>query len=247
MGFLNRIRRIANNFGVEAFRIGPATMWFSRLQALIDLHRISLVLDVGANDGEYASSLIGHGYNGRIVSFEPLPDAWEALRQHAGRTAPGRWDVGPRVALGATRGEVDFYEAGNSYSSSLLPMKQAHIDAAPGSAPTKVHRVEVHRLDDILRGLLGAPDERVLLKIDVQGAERQVLDGALESLAGPVRIVQLEMSLVELYEGQPLAAEIDAWMQAHGFQLWDIVPGFRHPQTLQLMQYDGLYVRRDPA
>jgi FkbM family methyltransferase len=247
MGILNSIRRLANSFGVEAFRIGPATMWPSRLQALIELHRVSLVLDVGANDGEYAGSLIGHGYAGRIVSFEPLPEAWEALRQHAGRAAPGRWDVGPRVALGAAPGEVDFYEAGNSYSSSLLPMKQAHIDAAPESAPTRVHRIEVRRLDDILPGLLGNPDERVLLKIDVQGAERQVLDGALESLAGPVRMVQLEMSLVELYEGQPLAAEIDAWMQAQGFQLWDIIPGFRHPQTLQLMQYDGLYVRRDPA
>ena len=77
---------------------------------------------------------------------------------------------------------------------------------------------------------------------DVQGGEKKVLEGARESMS-LFSGVLLEMSLQPLYDGQPLARELDDWLLKQGFELWDILPVFRDAQTGRLMQYDGIYFR----
>jgi hypothetical protein len=53
------------------------------------------------------------------------------------------------------------------------------------------------------------------------------------------------MSVVQLYEGQPLAHEIDNRLRSRGFRCVDMIPGFRDPESFELLQYDGVYVRAD--
>jgi len=62
-------------------------------------------------------------------------------------------------------------------------------------------------------------------------------------IAGSVVAVQTEVSLAELYEGQPHAGDVDVFLKAAGFELWDVIPGFRDPATMRLLQYDAIYVR----
>jgi hypothetical protein len=100
--------------------------------------------------------------------------------------------------------------------------------------------VPINRLDDICTL---APADRVLLKIDVQGYEKQVLDGAQRILA-TCRAVMLEMSLIPLYDGEVLAREMWGLLDAQGFDVWNLEPGFRHPQTGRMLQVDGCFVRR---
>jgi hypothetical protein len=83
----------------------------------------------------------------------------------------------------------------------------------------------------------------VFLKIDVQGAEMLVLEGATRTLQDVVVGVQVEMSLVPLYEGQSLYWEVDGFLRAKGFKCCHILPGFSDPETLHLLQYDGIYFR----
>jgi len=239
MTLMNSIRMALRRVGIESYRATPMTMFELRLPRLLAEHHIKTVFDVGANDGGFATQLIRGGFKGEIVSFEPLPDAWQKLSEKA-RAYP-TWNVAPPVALSDKEGEASFNQAGNSTSSSLMAMTDAHTDAAPHSATERTLTIRTTTLDRYVAAL--ASPGKCYLKIDVQGAERLVLDGATDALQGLIVGVQLEMSLVELYEGQPLAMELHAYLTSRGFQLWDIVPGFRSTKTLQLLQYDGIYFK----
>ena len=95
-------------------------------------HDFDVVLDVGANRGQYASELRKKfSYTNRIVSFEPMKKAFELLTRKMGDDPS--W-VGKNWALGAESGEQVINIAGNSASSSLLGMLPAHSDVVPGSA-----------------------------------------------------------------------------------------------------------------
>lgn len=241
MTAMHTVRRAARSFGLEVVRANPMTAWRCRLPALLAREGLDLVLDVGANDGGFAVELLENGYTGKIVSFEPLPDAWERLNAKASGAWSSQWSVAPRMALSDRDGEAEFHEAGNSASSSLLKMTNAHLEAAPHTATVNVHKVTTRRLDDVITTL--GVKNGAYLKLDVQGAERIVLDGAKGALSSSIRAIQLEMSLTTLYEGQTLAGDMDAFVRGLGFTLWDMVPGFRDPKTLRLMQYDGIYLR----
>jgi hypothetical protein len=81
-----------------------------------------------------------------------------------------------------------------------------------------------------------------MLKIDVQGYERAVLDGAAKTLSS-FRGVRTEMSLVPLYKGQALMPEVMGRLGQHGFELWLVDPGFTEPDTRRLLQLDGVFFR----
>ena len=130
-----------------------------RRPTLLRERQITLVLDVGANDGSWAERVRRSGYTGRLVSFEPLAAAYRELESR-GRLDQG-WETSP-VALGDTTGTATFHVAGNSSSSSLLPMTGRHIASAPESAYVATEEVKVRRLDDVASDRI-RPGERVLV------------------------------------------------------------------------------------
>jgi len=201
--------------------------------------RVALLFDVGANEGQFAVQARERGFEGRIVSFEPLPEAHAGLLRNARGDAG--WTVHDRVALGAAPGETRINVAANSVSSSILPMLDAHAAAAPQSAYVGSAATPVLPLDAVYHRYRGA-GERAFLKIDTQGFESEVLKGAersLESLVG----VEIELSLVPLYEGQDLYRHFLDFFESRGFVLWDICPVFRNGRTGRLLQVDAVFVR----
>jgi FkbM family methyltransferase len=225
---------------VDVQRANPFTLPFTRLVETLKQRDVNTVVDVGANEGGFATDLFDAGYTGQIISFEPLPDAWGALNRRAARYG-SRWTIGPRVALSDQAGNAKFHVAGNSQSSSLLPMMSGHEEADPTSRIVSTITVETARLDSLLEPLgVSGP---AFLKIDVQGAESLVLAGAPNSLRDRIVGVQMEMSLATLYEGQARADDLTQVLAAAGFRLWDIIPVFRDPRTFQLLQYDGVFYR----
>jgi len=233
------VKRFLRRRGVLLDRYTRSTSSELRLVTMLAANRVDLVLDVGANTGGYATSLREAGYAGRILSFEPLSSAHTALV--TATTDDPAWSAAPRMAIGERDGDVKINVAGNSSSSSLLPMTDRHTGAAPESAYVGVESVEVRRLDGVRHPFLDgavAP----FLKIDTQGYESQVLAGASGILPGLVG-VQLEMSLRHLYEGQSLWRDVIASLEAAGFELWSIVPGFFDPSTGRMLQCDGIFFR----
>jgi FkbM family methyltransferase len=201
------------------------------------------VLDVGANTGQYAQMLRRIGYGGVIISFEPLSSAHAKLKVEA--SADSNWIVAPRVALGSAKGSIEINVAGNSVSSSVLPMKAVHLAAAPESRYVATETVALERLDNLLPAVFTATGP-VILKMDTQGYEEQVLAGAVGILSRVVAI-QLEISLVPLYEGAPTVVHILSAMGDLGYHLFQVIPGFRDVATGQLLQLDGIFVRQLPS
>jgi FkbM family methyltransferase len=213
------------------------------LRNLIDrLHPVA-VLDVGANIGQYGRMLRGIGYEGLIISFEPLSSAHEKLTVEA--AADSRWIVAPRAALGSAKGTIDINVSGNSVSSSVLPMKGAHLSNAPQSRYVATESVALERLDGLLPALFSGAGP-IFLKMDTQGYEEEVLKGAAGILSGVVAI-QMEISLVPLYEGAPTLVHIVIAMGELGYHLFQLIPGFRDIATRQLLQVDGIFVRQLPS
>jgi FkbM family methyltransferase len=201
-----------------------------------------IVLDVGANVGQYGDLVFETGFEGTVISFEAIPTVHQKLSAHAMQKTR-RWIVGPCAAMGAQRGNVAINVSANLVSSSVLPMRAAHLDAAPESRYVQQQIVAVERLDEVARELL-PPAGQLLIKVDTQGYEMEVLKGATGLLPRTVAI-QLELSLLPLYEGAPTFMELIAFVQSSGFELFSIIPGFRDPRSGRLLQVDGFFVRAD--
>lgn len=238
---LHRLRLSARKLGIELMRADVLSIDAWRLKHYLELMSVDLVLDVGANEGQFASNLREAGYDGDIVSFEPLPDVHARLQRAA--RGDSRWKIAPAMALSDREGSANFHVAGNSVSSSLLQMEELHSRAAPGSRQVAQIEVTTRRLD-IVMDALGCRGNRPFLKIDVQGSESMILAGArgvLDRIIG----IELELSLAKLYADQKLMPDLIAWAEAEGFQCWDIVPGFRDVRTARLLQSDGIFFRAD--
>jgi FkbM family methyltransferase len=209
----------------------------ARLVQFLDLKGIDIVLDVGANVGQFGSNLRQAGFAGTIISFEPQSEAHAMLTR---RAAPDpKWKVAPRAAVGNRPGEAEINISANSVSSSLLEIESKHTESAPTSTYVAKEKVPVITLD---QELLIPNAGRLFLKIDTQGFERPVLEGA-RALLKRTSGVLLETSLTSLYKGQASALELQQLMAAEGFALWNIMPGFEDGKTGQLLQADMVFYK----
>lgn len=209
-----------------------------RRAKLLRSRGVDLVLDVGAAGGKYGGELRSAGYLGRIVSFEPLSGPFADLERSVAED--GEWSC-VQAALGASTGELEINVSENSDSSSFLPMGERHRRAAPESAYVATERVQVRTLDSTW-GDVAAGARNPFLKLDVQGYELEVLKGARESLP-KLAGVQVELSLVPLYEGAPTFHEMIDLLESEEFRLAGIEPGFCDGASGELLQADGLFVR----
>jgi FkbM family methyltransferase len=225
--------------GYDAHHYIPVLSPSAQQTAILRSLGINLVLDVGANAGQFGAALREAGYAGRIVSFEPLDSARQLLL--AASAADSAWEVAERAAIGGEDGEIEIHVSANSYSSSALDMLPAHLRSAPESRYVGSERVPLRRLDGIAGPYL-RPDSVALLKIDTQGYEDRVLDGAAGMLTR-VAAVQLELSVVPLYAGQKLLPEMLERLRGLGFSLWALWPAFVEPGSARLLQVDATFLR----
>lgn len=235
-----RIKKIINFAGWDLHRFSPASNASSQLLAALNHVQADTVFDVGANIGQFAQELRSVGFSGKIISFDPLTTAHAQLSKSAQSDA--KWLVHPRIALGDHDGEIEINIAGNSVSSSVLPMLDAHSSAAVGSAYVASELTPLVRLDSVSGQYLNA-SSRPFIKIDTQGFEWQVLDGAVDTLK-QAQGVLLELSLAPLYNGQRLWLEMIERMRQEGFTLWAIQKGFTDPRTGRSLQVDGIFLRQ---
>ena len=232
------LKRLAQRSGFDVIRFNPRSSSVARRIKLFRHHRIDLVLDVGASTGGYGLELRGTGYQGRIVSFEPSSACLRVLQARAARDA--QWDVVP-VALGDVPGQATLNLSHNRESSSLLRIRPRHTRAYPGAAYAGTETVAVERLDTVF-AQHHHDGARTVLKIDTQGYEQRILAGAEASLP-QIAGVQVELSLVSLYDDEPPFMDLVAYLLARGYTLMSVQPVIDDPDTGQLLQVDGLFFR----
>ena len=239
MSFKHQIRKLLWNIGYDISSFSPTFNSVARKRKLFEAYNIDIVLDVGANTGQFAEQLRGDiGYSGRIASFEPMSSAFQQLQKNA--LGEHNWEIF-NFALGDTIESRKINLAGNSQSSSILKMLPAHENAAPNSKYIGVETINVKTLDSLFNELC-SKGESVYLKIDTQGFESKVISGAENSLK-EIDTVELEMSLVPLYEGGALFLDMCGLMIAKGFSLVSIENVFSDDKTGRLLQMDGIFHR----
>jgi FkbM family methyltransferase len=228
------IQRLARRLGYEVRQYTPLRSLTAARERLLD--GIDVVLDVGANAGQYGEQLRELGFKGRLVSLEPVAEAFAELERRA--AADGAWDA-VRVAASDADGEITLNITGDSRSSSVLARNERFADKA-GWEPKESRQVAARRLDGLVGELL-QPDERAYLKLDVQGYERTVIDGAGAALRR-FEAIELELSVTPLYESQPSLSEMLPLLAEHGFRPVCLEPILLDDDGL-LMELDGLFAR----
>jgi FkbM family methyltransferase len=232
-------RKLLRRFGLDYVK-APIEHW-QRIAAMLDDAGVTVLFDVGANEGQYVGYLRNAGWTGRVVSFEPVAAVHAALTANAARDPA--WAVAPPMALGAEDGEAEITVSQESDMSSLLPLKDEILRVSPSSAAVGTEKVSVRTLDGVFDQFVGA-DDRAFLKIDTQGYERAVLDGAatsLPKLAG----LQVELSLTPLYEGEADWRALVDRIEAAGFSLSFVLPGYYDRHLKRMLQFDGVFMRRN--
>lgn len=207
MGIYDVIRRLAALAGahVEKLSKQPATTVLGLVGTPVDL-----IVDVGANTGQFAREMRGKFPRAHIASFEPLPEPYAELAAWAARDGNAS---AVNIGLGEQEAVLPFHRhIGHSASSSLLPTRAEGVARFPQMGRSEVTEIAVRRLDDALDelGLKAGPN--TLLKLDVQGYESQVMRGAEQTLAAVGALIA-EVNVGPMFEGQ--AEFLDLCQQAH--------------------------------
>ncbi len=210
----------------------PETALF--LHQSLDLPRLTTIADVGANPinaPTYAALLGARAC--RVVGFEPQPSAFAEL---AGRSSP--YETYFPVAIGDGRPAM-LHVMRSSGMTSLLPPHE------PGSAllgrPGWARVRETIALDTSTLDSLADLPEIDMLKMDIQGGEAMVLDGARRALSAAVCVI-IELRYLRLYEHEPMMGGIDCQLREMGFALHKFM--FNKGAMLANSQSDRLRERR---
>lgn len=219
----------------------PASAWFSHMVTLrhvVEALHIDLVLDVGANEGQFGLNL-REFYSGDLISFEPVSEAFSALTRTCSKDP--RWSA-IRLALGDSDGAANINVASATKFSSLL-----HANAfsrsrwSDAAQQVSTEEVRVARLDTVLHELV--PDishRRVLLKMDTQGYDQHVFNGVGRHLSR-VFALQSELSLIAIYDNTPRWTACISAYEAAGFGIAGLFPVSW--ESGRVIEYDCVMIR----
>ncbi|MFM6529202.1 MAG: FkbM family methyltransferase, partial [Dolichospermum sp.] len=196
---------------------------------------IKLVIDVGANEGQFIKTALALMPETKILAFEPNPVSVENLQA-------ANWDKTQvqifTLALGSCQDFLPLNIADFSPASSLLKNSQQLNQEFPNLFTEKVIKVEINRLDSIIQQLnIDLYDKSLLLKIDVQGFELEVLKGATE-LFTKISVIVCEVNLAFLYERQCSINEIIGFLYQNHFRLVDVGQPIRSRSNEEILYVD---------
>ena len=233
-----KIQSLINKLGYKVTKYPDEIQ--QRKIKLLELNKINLVLDIGANGGHYASEIRRMGYKEKIVSFEPLSSAFGMLKNVS--ISDPDWRIS-NVALGDEDEFSSINISNNSFSSSILDMGSDQTLAGSDVYFIGKETITIKKLDSIFEDYVDPKADNVFLKIDAQGYEEKILAGACESLKH-IKGIQIEMPLVEIYKGQMLLMPLLQKLYDLGFELQGLEQGFHNPVTMQLYELDGVFFKK---
>lgn len=234
------IKKTTRKYGFEIIRYAPQSSNLARLKLFLNYYGFNVVFDVGANTGQYASNLREIGYQGRIISFEPGSYAYSLLKSNAEKDV--NWEIAPRLAIGNQDQEIEINISENTQCTSLLDLTDDLLESFPSSSYTTTEKVQLAKLDTIAGNFFNKENDKILLKIDTQGYEKQVLEGAKEILPH-ILGVQLELSINQLYKKEILYDEMINYLKQLGYVLYAVIPGYTDKRSGKMLQMDGVFLR----
>lgn len=199
---------------------------------------IKTILDIGANEGQFAEEIYNIFPEANIYSFEPLKDTYEKLGENfKSKDRLYTYNIG----LGEEEGNKTFYLSSATASSSLLKMGELHKNLFPHSTSITEQEITIKKLDNV-EGIHF--QDNLLIKIDVQGAEDKVILGGLETFKR-AKVIITEVSYATLYEGQPLFKDIFSLLDTLNFRYVGNFEQFYDPKNNTPLFSDAIFVRQE--
>ena len=232
-------RHVNRIFNLDVVRVSGQYTLKAHIATVLSRYGVDAIIDVGANEGDFALLMRGLGFQGSIISFEPVAGAFDILARRAEQDA--NWQVF-NYALGSREGPAQINVSRFSQFSSILDAtgygncwENMHVE----------HRqdIDVKTLDGLLAEDVVRGGTRMLLKIDTQGFDLEVFKGAA-NLLPRVCCMLSELSLIPLYQGMPTYLESLATYNEAGFLGSGFYPITRH-RSLALNEVDCMMVRPD--
>lgn len=232
------LRNLVRSAGFDLTGFSPKFHPAARKLHLLKMPGLEAFLDIGANQGQFGSWLRANGWTGQIHSFEPGSQAFSELKFKTDRDP--KWQA-HRLAIGSKAGELELHVSKDSFSSSLKVPTETNTGTCPSVETDFSEVVAVKTLDEAVEEMLpGAKGFAV--KIDVQGHEGEVLQGA-EMALRRCRLLIVEMSLRELYHGQKLLHELLPEIYGQGFSLTVVESCHEDFSNMEILQVDAWFLK----
>ena len=231
------VKAIFKQFGYDIRDIRAEQRFFGLTTLPVDA-----VVDVGANQGQFARRAIKAFPEARIFCFEPVPHVFDQLREWA-ESVPNRLEIF-NVALGREPGRHEFFlHPEHTMSSSFLKTTALMKGEFPYTRETRTIQVDVHTLDDYAGRFVGRNGKRIVLKLDVEGFELDVIKGGLRTLENVIALI-VEIHLMELFEGHPTFHDVNTFLSGKNYRFaGSFPPGLS--ATGRIMGFDAIYIRED--
>lgn len=234
-------KKLISLFGYKIYPKNCLNCPSHQLITSINYLGVDTIIDIGANKGQFGELVYEAGFRGKIISFEPLKTAHEALLKLIPRYP--NWVVAKPMAIGKSSKEEYINVCSRSSCSSILTMLKEHKDALPNLQTTHQEKIFIQSLDNVLEIYLPKyKDTKYLIKIDVQGYEWNVILGAQQSLKSATAVF-CEVSLKPLFETQKLWMDIITYLEKLDFKIWAIQKAFINEQRGEDLQLNILFVK----
>ena len=236
------IKSILYLLGYELIKKKESPSLSAHLQQIIEFYEINLVIDVGANNGQFGRLIRKIGYKGDILSFEPVRSSFEKLRENSANDK--RWRQ-IKLALGNKKGTEIINVFDSTDFSSILDPNEFGKQTFKQIRTSQKETIEIDTLDNILANDMHLKTRKIFLKMDTQGYDLNVFNGAKNSVNSIVAILS-EISFLPIYEGMPDYHQVLKEFEANGFVVTGLFPVTRN-KNLSIIEMDGVLINKQYA
>ncbi len=234
--YINAMFKILGRIIYKLFKVEVRRRrnWKKENKWLID-YSFNTIIDVGANEGQFALKMRKMFPEATIISFEPIPQVFEKLQDNFKHD---KNFISFCLGLGESESTTSFYLNKNSASSSVLPVKE-HITHFESATEAEKIIININKLDTVLN--INELKKPILIKLDVQGYEDKVIAGGTDVLKN-ASVLLTEVSFVQLYDGQMLFNEINHLLQNSGYKYNGNYEQLYSPVNNMVLQADAIFI-----
>ena len=232
---------LLTGFHIRVKRFTTSASDSYRLYKLLKHKEINCIIDIGANEGQFVEQLLDYGFKGKVISFEPTIRAHSIISKKSLKHS--NWVVAERCAIGDKRQKTEIHVSRNSVFSSILPIVSDQVQNAKSSVVDHVETVQIYTLDEIIGEYIDLRKYNCLLKVDTQGFEYQVLQGATKSIREFVGLA-IEIPLFPIYEGVSFDYfTMNDWLRKEGYTPYSFNNEGVNYKTGRVNTIDGIFFK----
>ena len=233
--FINNLLKL---FNLQVNKITLSNNFNYYIVQTLKHYKIDIVIDIGANEGQFAKNIIQYGYKNKIISFEPIKNIHQILKKNSKNY--NNWIIEENIGFGETEGTKEINISKNNVSSSILKIKKKFVNLKPDTEQIRKEKIKITTIDNYLNKN-NFNNNKIFIKLDTQGYEENIIRGAQKKIKN-ITGFMLEASIEAIHNKEKDYSEIIKLMKKMGFSVWSVERGFSNKKTGQVLQIDIIFI-----